>query len=401
MSVLNKTISYFPSVTATMQGVNVNLLTLLQSNNHKEKIIKLRQSDGVTQKQLKEKLPCFTVSGIFSRRCEEGIIQLSGLAAVDLDSAEDYDVIHLLNELKKIDSIAYAGLSCRGKRLFCIVPFKNPDLYVKHYQRLIKSFIDLGLPMGDDCHKIISQPRFVSWNDKNTHFFNHNAKPYHLLPVEKTYFTIKHNNNENKNTLIPDNPFNWCVEQINKSHSFCKGARHDYIIHLARYCNMKGITESETIQGCSSFIETDFPETEIKKIVENIYTSQSGSHAKIPFEVRQKTFQPSQLKIDEAKTIAINGKDNEKINESKELEQFVKLTSKDVLKPNNNPFRPTNINNTDQVILEHFLSYIMPYNVEIESELNSLVSGFEHETNIKVEPNKYREIILKYALSKN
>ena len=220
MSILNKTVSYFPRITATTQGVEKDLLTLLQSNKHKEKIQQLRQSDEAVQKQLKEKLPCFTVAGTFSRRCDEGLVQPSGLAAVDLDSAEDYDVIHLLNELKKIDCIAYAGLSCRGKRLFCIVPFKYPDKYVKHYERLIQSFNDLGLPMGDDCHKRISQPRFVSWNDESTQFFNHDAKPYYLLPAEKIHFISKTHIKHTNTQAAPENSFQWCVEQINKSYSF-------------------------------------------------------------------------------------------------------------------------------------------------------------------------------------
>ena len=301
MSILNKTVSYFPSITATTQGVEVNLLALLQSNKHKEMILRLRQSDETMQKQLKEKLPCYTVAGTFSRRCDDGLILPSGLAAVDLDSAENYDAIYLLNELKKIDCIAYAGLSCRGKRLFCIVPFKYPDKYVKHYERLIKSFIDLGLPMGDDCHKRISQPRFVSWNDDSTQFFNHNAKPYYLLPAEKTYFNIR-NHDYSGVGAVPDNAFQWCMEQINKSYSFSKGARHDYIIRLARYCNMKGLPESETMQGCIGFTQTDFSETEIKNIVRHIYTTQYESHAKLPFKKKeqhqQQTFeQPQQAVI--------------------------------------------------------------------------------------------------------
>ena len=68
--------------------------------------------------------------------------------------------------------------------------------------------------------------------------------------------------------------------------------------------------------------------------------------------------------------------------------------------PNNNPFRPTNINNIEQTIIEHYLSYRMPYNVDVESEINSLVSGLLNETNIKVEPNIYRDIINKYEMPK-
>ena len=72
-----------------------------------------------------------------------------------------------------------------------------------------------------------------------------------------------------------------------------------------------------------------------------------------------------------------------------------------VYQPNNNPFRPTNINNLEQTIIEHYLSYKMPYNVDVESEVNSLNSGLLNETNIKTEPNIYRNIINKYSLNKN
>ncbi|HXH18885.1 MAG TPA: BT4734/BF3469 family protein, partial [Chitinophagales bacterium] len=190
-SILNQTVSYFPSVTATGAGVDVNLLTLLQSDKHRDIITYLRGCDGAEAKRIKSTLPCYTVAGTFSTRSEAGLITLSGLACVDLDSAEDYDTLHLLHELKKLDCIAYAGLSCSGRRLFAIVPFLHPDKYVKHYSMLIKSFERAGLPMGDNCHKQISQPRFVSWNDHSTQFFNHAAKPYSLLPPQRTYHIPK------------------------------------------------------------------------------------------------------------------------------------------------------------------------------------------------------------------
>src|ERR1035437_9255460 len=110
MSVLNKIVSYFPDISSTTNGADVSLLKLLQSNKHKQKILQLRsETDEGIQKQLKDKLPYYTVAGTFKHRSNEGLLQSSGLAAVDLDSAENYDVIHLLNELKKIPSIAYGG----------------------------------------------------------------------------------------------------------------------------------------------------------------------------------------------------------------------------------------------------------------------------------------------------
>lgn len=283
MSVLNKQVSYFQSKNATTKCVEINLLTLLRSDKHKELIQTLRSSEKEIQKQLKDNLPCYTVAGKFNRRCDEGIIQLSGLAAVDLDSAEGADIPYLLNELKKIDCIAYAGLSCRGSRLFCIVPFLYPEKYLKHYERLIQSFTDMGLPMGDNCHKTISQPRFISWNDDSTQFFNHEAKAYSLLSPEKIFHPVKRNVNSSV-AGSPVNPFEWCNEQINKSHSFIKDNRHSYIIALARYCNIKGISEQDTLNGCHKYELPDFSEDEILKIVRHVFTKHADSHNKLPFK---------------------------------------------------------------------------------------------------------------------
>lgn len=293
MSILSKNVSYFPSKNATTGGSIVNLLSILQSDKHKVSILKLRASDAETQKVLKENLPCLTVTGTFSRRCEEGIIERSGLAPVDLDSAEDYDKTHLLNELKKISSIAYAGLSCRGNRLWAIVPFLYPDKYEKHYERLIQSFQDMGFPIGDNCHKQISQPRFVSWNENSTQFFNHSARLYDLLPPEKTFHHIS---KPLRQFTIVDNPagaFAWCNEQINKSHSFSEGNRHEYIVQLARYCNIKGISHQDTLNGCLTYIQPDFLEEEITDIVKHIYTTQTDSFNKIPYTEKKSPVETS------------------------------------------------------------------------------------------------------------
>jgi hypothetical protein len=282
MSVLNKLVSYYPDKNSTEKGISVDLLSILQSEKHKETIIHLRQIDEMIQQKVKAGLPCYTVAGTFKRRCEEGLIEYSGLAAIDLDSAENYDCSQLTYELRKISCIAYVGLSCRGKRLFCIVPFLYPNKYKQQYERLIQSFSDMGLPMGDNCHKSISQPRFISWNNDETHFFNHNAEPYHLLPVERTYHYSSSNDLPKNSRLTPINRFEWCVEQINKTYSFQKGQRHNYLLHLVRYCNIKGLSEDDTFSGCCVFCNEDFPITEIKKIVCHIFQTHKDSHNKLP-----------------------------------------------------------------------------------------------------------------------
>lgn len=282
MSILDKPVSYFPSIRDTRAGITVSLLQLLQSKKHRKRILELRdEANPERQKSLKEKLPCYSVSGVFSERSANGLLVPSGLAAVDLDTIEDYDPIHALHELRKVPFIAYAGLSCRGKRLFAIVPFQYPDKYQRHYKRLIQSFEDLGLPMGDSCHKSIAQPRYVSYNTPDTEFFNHNALPYHLLDPERK--KPKPENRSDVNNLKPENAFEWCLTQRSKSDTFNENNRHNFILGLVSYCNKKGLDKEEVLNGCLQFIESGFPLSEIQSIIKYVYTRQSNSFNSLPF----------------------------------------------------------------------------------------------------------------------
>ncbi len=285
MSLLDKKVSYFQNHSSVETPVNVNLLQLLTSGKHRIVIERLRNvNDEKEQKRIKDTLPCYTVAGVFSSRNKNGLILPSKLACVDLDCAEDYDLYDLTGELKRIPYIAYCGLSCRGRRLFCIVPFATEN-YGRHYERLIQSFDDMGLPMGDNCHRVISQPRYVSYNDATTHWFNHSAQPYKLLSASITN-NIPENNAKHLSLNNSFTGFSWCVTQINKTHSFTKGNRHHYLVSLARYCNLKGLAIELTMTNCIGFAEDDFEEREIRDIVDYIYREQRASHGLRPFLTR-------------------------------------------------------------------------------------------------------------------
>lgn len=283
LSILDRPVSYFSSVRDTKAGTSVSLLHLLNSKKHKDRILELRdETNPERQKRLKETLPCYTVSGVFSERSANGLHIPSGLAAVDLDSIEEYDPLQALKELRKIPFIAYAGLSCRGKRLFCIIPFQYPQEYTRHYLRLIQSFKDIGLPMGDSCHKSIVQPRYVSYNTPETEFFNHSAQPYHLLAPDRLKART-----ENKHLSVltkPENAFDWCLAQVSKSETFIENNRHHFILNLVRYCNIKGLYSEEVLKGCIRFTDSGFPLSEIISIVKHVYKHHSNSFNSYPFE---------------------------------------------------------------------------------------------------------------------
>jgi hypothetical protein len=58
----------------------------------------------------------------------------------------------------------------------------------------------------------------------------------------------------------------------NKNHTFQEKERHNYILALARYCNIKGVSEQDTLNGCLGYVQTDFLEEEITKIVKHVYS---------------------------------------------------------------------------------------------------------------------------------
>ncbi len=281
---LDTVVSLYPNIYAIDQGAEVSLLKVLTTEKYRGKIHRLRISDPHLQTNLKLQLPCFTPTGVFQRRVKDKIIQHSGFAAVDLDSAEDYDTVLLLTELKKVSCIAYAGLSCRGKRLFAIIPFKYPNLYEKQYERLIKSFEDIGLPMGDDCHKSIAQARFVSWNTPESCFINNNAIPYSLLAPEIKIYPASTNKKSADRSAKDFDAFDWCRIQVDKSFEFITGQRHKYTLRLVRYCNLKGVNREIVTEKCSILVQEDFTITEIQSIIKYVYENHKNSFNKYPFK---------------------------------------------------------------------------------------------------------------------
>lgn len=271
LSILDKPVSYYPTINQINSGTTISLLAILQSRKHKDLIQTLRnEPDASNQKKLKDTLPCYTVSGVFESRSKEGLVLPSGLAAVDLDSVDNYQPLQVLQELRKVSYIAYSGLSCRGKRLYAIIPLLYPDQYERQYSRLIRSFEDLGLPMGDVCHKNISQPRFISLNSPETEFYNHSAKRYHLLEIDRIYSLPKRIIPVTTNNSTIE-VFQWCVNQMNKRQTFQEGNRHNYILQLSRYCNLKGIRKEEALKGCVNFTCAGFTANEIIGIVNYVY----------------------------------------------------------------------------------------------------------------------------------
>lgn len=71
----------------------VYLSDFLLRPTHREQIEMLRVcKDKARRRKLKSKLPAITPSGIFSRRCNDGLIRHGGFICIDIDGQDNHDV---------------------------------------------------------------------------------------------------------------------------------------------------------------------------------------------------------------------------------------------------------------------------------------------------------------------
>lgn len=190
-SILNINVSSFASCEATIPQ-NVNLLTWLTSEKHRAKVEQLRTiQDEDLQKAIKTSLPAITPSGVFSYRAEKDLIEHSGFLAFDIDFEDNRHISNfpdLREQISHISSVAYCGLSVRGKGFWGLVPIPKScsEVHKQRFSALAKDFKEFGIVL-DASGSDVCRLRIYSW-DKDG-YFNHNAKLYTKLlrPQQKTY----------------------------------------------------------------------------------------------------------------------------------------------------------------------------------------------------------------------
>jgi hypothetical protein len=189
-SVLDVEVSLFSSCKDT-NPTKVNLLHLLQSNVYKEKVEALRQIENPERRdEAKKMLPGFTPSGLFSKREASSLISHSGLIGIDIDYKENLHIsnfLELKEQISKLPTVAYCGLSVSGKGFWCLVPIKDPEKHREHFLALEKAFEFHEITVDAAC-KDVSRLRFCSYDPDA--YFNHSAKIFFKTPTLSTPPTL-------------------------------------------------------------------------------------------------------------------------------------------------------------------------------------------------------------------
>jgi len=179
-SILDIKVSCFEKCNSTTP-VEVNLLSWLTSDKHRDKVEQLRAiQDESLQKIIKASLPAITPSGLFSYRDTEHLIGHSGFLVFDIDKKDNKHIINfneLRGQVSHIASVAYCGLSVRGHGFWGLVPIpkSTPEEHKQRFSALAKDFKEFGINL-DASGSDVCRLRIYSWDQDG--YFNHHAKLY-------------------------------------------------------------------------------------------------------------------------------------------------------------------------------------------------------------------------------
>lgn len=209
-SILNKAASYFNTHVDKVPKP-VNVLDFLTDKS----CLKLQDEikscvDEADKKAIKAEAKCITVSGTFSERGESGLIQHSGLIAIDIDLKDNKEILahpKFFESICALTWIAYFGRSISGNGYFGIIPILNPAKHKEHFAALESVFKSMGIVL-DKAPSNVSSLRYQSYDPDA--YFNHTAALFSYIKEVATGPNYKQNSNAYKGLAqnsTTSNPF--------------------------------------------------------------------------------------------------------------------------------------------------------------------------------------------------
>lgn len=210
--IFDREISIYSNVSDTKGSVGTLRDFLNIGLRHKDYIDRLRLTSGNERKAMKMKLPCATVSGVFSKRGKQGLIRHSGLVALDMDDVPD--CAELIDKLANMDMVAYAGRSVGGNGVFAIVPIAYPEKHVQQWESLRRYFDSLGITV-DPQTKDVARLRICSYDSEARVRFD--AVPYkgvYIPPQPKPVTATRYCGSDETEARVSE-----CCQQIVAFHT--------------------------------------------------------------------------------------------------------------------------------------------------------------------------------------
>ena len=160
--------SYLPAINCSDNEIEQrNLARLLLSDQWRDLVQAIRdEADTERQKQLKQRLPAFMPSGVFSKKAAGGLQQHSGFICIDIDGKDNKEVENFADLkalVRLIPHVEYCGLSVSGTGYFCIIPVADPAKHRDYFRAIAHDFRRCGIVIDRKCINV-NRLRFVSYD---------------------------------------------------------------------------------------------------------------------------------------------------------------------------------------------------------------------------------------------
>lgn len=177
------------------------LLRVLTSKKPEIAIERIRSLplDDPKRQELKEQLPCFTPSGVYSARGSKNLVDHSGAVALDFDHVPDPEALKC--QLIKYPFIFYAGLSCSGTGVVAYANIRYPELHTQYYKAMEAFFAKEGLILDPKC-KDVGHIRFASYDPKPKIDHYHTEAWSEIPPLIVPKYSAPHYKNTNEDEAL-------------------------------------------------------------------------------------------------------------------------------------------------------------------------------------------------------
>jgi hypothetical protein len=141
----------------------ISVLEEIRSDKYKKLIDDIRNEENPSKSRLKDKLPCFTPTGIFSYRSLAGLESYNGVICLDIDSVENPE--GLKENCKNLRWVHAAFVTPSGKGLKVIVKTNATKESYKETELQIAEAFNQATGFSRDNHcKDIARIQFVSYD---------------------------------------------------------------------------------------------------------------------------------------------------------------------------------------------------------------------------------------------
>lgn len=188
MSIFDVRCSVYRSAKDRIGTGDMTIAEFLLGERWKEPVLRLR--DMVAEygpleakkhedyKLTKQQLPGATLSGLFSRRKGDCLIQHTGFVAIDIDLGDNTSIGNfgtILRTLRHRAEVAMYMRSCSGTGYFALIPLAYPEHHKEQFRALQKEYAAMGIVLDNACSDI-TRIRFASYDEHP--YVNEQAIPY-------------------------------------------------------------------------------------------------------------------------------------------------------------------------------------------------------------------------------